>query len=188
MKNSLILFSILALTACGTGRTPVLADNSAQLAAISVGPDCPTHPVKGFEGTFKGVLSAVTFQGENQPQQNLVETHTVTGCNSFDFDVHYFNPQTGDETREVKFTAQWDKAKRVFSISGPIIQGQFRVIRSGQFLASFDTNFAGKPAHCEEMMTTLNNGQQVMRSVQCAARGVNGASLGVRNALVSRIP
>jgi hypothetical protein len=76
----------------------------------------------------------------------------------------------------------------VFTLAGPVIQGQFRVIRNGQFVASFETSFAGNPAHCEEMMTLTNNNQQLMRSVECAAGGLDGASLGVRNALVSRVP
>lgn len=37
------------------------------------------------------------------------------------------------------------------------------------------------------MITLTNSDQQLMRSVQCAAGGVGGASLGVRTALASRV-
>ena len=63
----------------------------------SFGTDCPTDLLRGFGGTFKGVLSAVSFKGERQPLQNMVETHTMTNCTSFDADIHYSNPETSQE-------------------------------------------------------------------------------------------
>jgi hypothetical protein len=188
MKSVLAILSIAVMAACGSARSTASVNSVAKSKDTTIGAECPTAPLRGFVGTFKGVLSPVSFQGESQPLQSLLETHTVTSCTSFDFDVHYSDPQTGVETREVKFTAQWDKTKGVFTLAGPVIQGQFRVIREGQFVASFETSFAGSPTHCEEMMTVTNNAQQLMRSVQCVAGGIDGASLGVRNALVSRVP
>jgi len=183
MKIILSIFSIVVLSACGTTKPTSLVD-----AASNSGDTCPTAPLKGFEGNFNGVLAAINFQGESQPLQNLLETHTVTSCSSFEADIHYSNPQTGKETREVRFSAQWDKTNGVFVIAGPVIQGVFRVIREGQFVVSFETNFAGSPAHCDEMITVIDKAQQLTRSVQCVAGGLGGASLGVRNALASRIP
>ena len=149
--------------------------------------NCPTGRLKGFEGTFKGVLSAVNFHGERQPLENMIETQTVTNCTAFDADIHYSNPQTGKETREVKFSGQWDEAKEGFVITGPVIQGFLRVIRQGQFMTDFDTKFGGNPAHCNEVITVTSNAQQVVRSVQCFAGGLGGPSLGVRTILASRV-
>jgi hypothetical protein len=143
--------------------------------------------LKGFEGSFKGVLAAVNFQGESQPLESMTETHTVTSCTSFDADIRYANPRTGKETREVKFSGKWDKAQEGFVLTGPILQGLLRVIRPGQFVVDFATQFAGAPTHCHEMITVTNNAQQVIRSVQCFTGGLDGSSLGVRTALASRI-
>lgn len=171
MKNILAILSVVVMAASAT----------AQAA-------CPTDALQGFNGTFKGVLAPLSFQGEPLAIQNVVETHAVTGCNSFDFDVHYSNPETGLELREVKFSAVWDDGQGVFNLAGEVIHGSMRVLRNGHFVVSFETAFAGIPAHCEEMITVTNDNTQVMRSVQCAAGGIGGTSLGVRNALVSRIP
>lgn len=179
MKNLLAMFSIVIFAA-----SVHFGSGTAKADSVM---DCPTTQVKSLEGTFKGVLAAVTFGGESQPLQNITEVQTITSCTSFDFDIHYSNPLTGEETRQVKFSSLWDESKGVFIMSGPVIQGQLRVIREGQFLASFETSFAGSQAHCEEMMTVTNGSQQLMRSVQCAAGDSNGASLGVRNALVTRV-
>lgn len=84
-------------------------------------------------------------QVESQPQQNLTETQTVTSCSSFDFEVQYFNPQTGAATREVKFSADWDEANAAFVVPGPLIHGYFRVLRAGQFVVSFETTLRETP-------------------------------------------
>jgi len=149
--------------------------------------DCPTVHLKGLIGQFRGVLSAVNFQGDRQPLEGMSETVTVVSCASFDFDVHYSNFQTGEETREVKFSGQWDETEKGFMLTGPILKGILRVIREGQFVVDFDTQFAGNPAHCDEMITVTNHAQQVIRSVHCFAGGIDGNSLGVRTALGSRV-
>lgn len=171
MKTILAALSVVVMAASATAKA-----------------ECPTDALKGFDGTFKGVLAPLSFQGEPQAIQNVVETHTVTDCHAFDFDVHYYDPTTGLETREVKFSAAWDNGKGMFNLAGEVIHGSMRVLRDGQFVVSFETTFAGSPAHCEEMINVTNDDTQVTRSVQCAAGGIGGASLGVRNALVSRIP
>src|SRR4051794_2755946 len=67
--------------------------------------------------------SSANFQGERQPLEGMSETVTVTSCTSFDFDIHYFNLQSGQETREVKFSGQWDETQEGFVLTGPILQG-----------------------------------------------------------------
>ena len=148
----------------------------------------PTANLMGFDGSFQGVLSAVNFQGERQPLETMLETHRVTSCTAFEADIRYANPETGEETRAVKFSGQWDEAKRGFVLTGPLLQGLLRVVRPGQFVVNFETKFAGNPAHCDEMITITNGAQQVIRSVQCFAGGIDGPSLGVRTALGSRVP
>jgi hypothetical protein len=158
------------------------------LLSLVTSATCPTAPLRGLDGAFQGVLLAVDFQGQSQPPQNLLETQSITSCDAFDFDIRYSNPATGEETRRVTFSAAWDAANQNFVLTGPVIHGVLRVIRPGQFVASFATDFAGSPAYCEEMMTLTDGDRQLTRSVQCAAGDLDGTSLGVRTALASRVP
>src|SRR4051794_22780479 len=100
MKLILAVLSLVVIAASATAATAKAA--------------CPTDAMREFDGTFKGVLAPLDLQGQAQPLQNVTEIHTVTGCTSLDFDVHYFNPETGLETREVKFSADWDESKVAF--------------------------------------------------------------------------
>ena len=183
-----MIFTIafLLLNSCkGTVNKP--NDQLSDLQSDDINYACPTKPLKDFSGSFKGVLSPIKFEGDNLDHQNLFESHTITSCTSFEFDVHYSDPSTGEETREVKFTATWHKSKKIFTIKGHVIQGEFRILKNNQYIASFETHFGSTSAHCEEMMTMTNNANQIVRSVQCSDLSNNGKSLGVRNALVSRV-
>jgi hypothetical protein len=188
MKTALTILSLAALASCGPAVANGAAASAAKSDASHAHPDCPTAPLRGLAGTFRGVLLAVDFQGAAQPQQNLTETQAITSCEGFEFDIRYSDPTSGAETRQVAFSAAWDGTSQAFVLTGPVIHGVLRAIRPGQFVASFETAFAGNPAHCEEMMTLTDGDRQLTRSVQCAAGGLDGASLGVRTALASRVP
>ena len=188
MKTTFAILSLVIVSACGTAKSNGSDRSDSKPSSTDEERDCPTAPLRGLSGNFQGILQAVNFQGESQPQQNLMETQAITSCTSFTFDIHYSNPATGEETRRVEFSAEWDKTNANFAINGAVIKGVMRVLRQGQFVTSFETAFAGKPAHCEEMITLTNGDRQMTRSVQCSDGGLDGLSLGVRTALASRVP
>ena len=155
---------------------------------------CPTDLIRPFAGVWQGT-SVLTSSNGNTLNSGTKDIFTIHGCGSFEISVNYLD-SSGQVARSLHLNATAEPSGRsgYFTIIGVITEGQnispmngsIDGSHAGTLLGQFSGAIGGQHAYLSEVMT-LENGDQLSRTIQMSADHLGGSDIGTRSVQDNKI-